>query len=502
MSTKLNLKFFQEEPTDSLQDYLLDPYDLDAPTCQGGTGSGKTWIFAEGLRRAQQVGMLLPSEDKPFQQYTIFILCPSNAIVQHQRVLAKAGVTNCLVTSYDSLRSSLGDIYLKWVTTIERGVEHINPVWDEDFAPSAIICDESQYLKNFGSQRGKVIKAYIKQKLGKLAFFSATPFQKACEAEYAILGSGIVRNPIDFNQYALSVSPGGIGENSPAATNRIKEDLIKRRKWIQVKNVRYPFKPVLSNKLFDLTPAKRVIYDKAYERFLEERRKYGKNDPSGIIAKWNAMREFQMCSELLRADELAICAKFVKETHENSVIVPSNYIATLEAVKGWLIKMGVRDSEISCLYGNMPAHKKQESMDNFQIGRTRYFLTTLKSGGTGLNLQHCEKSSFPRTSIMPPCWSVYEFLQFLGRTQRIDNLSPARMFLTWYKDTVEEQVADRLEAKYDCIKTLYDRSDSFIQNIFNGEVDEDMNTKVEEESLDKEDGEKLVFDETMLDGEI
>jgi hypothetical protein len=76
------------------------------------------------------------------------------------------------------------------------------------------------------------------------------------------------------------------------------------------------------------------------------------------------------------------------------------------------------------------------------------------------------------------------------------------MFLTWYKDTVEEQVADRLETKYDCIKTLYDRSDSFIQNIFNGEVDEELNNKVEEESLDKEDGEKLVFDESMLDGEI
>jgi len=497
-------KKFQLEPIISLEKYLKQSYDDGAPLIQGGTGSGKTIILAEALKRAQDDGLYKEcNPERPFQTYPVFILVPRNAIVQTERVLRRQGVVNCLVTSYDSLRSSLGEMYIDWKTVITLGTEHIIPEWNTDFAPDLIICDEVQYLKNPNSQRSKVIEEFLKARLGRVVNMSATPYQKASEAKHICYSAGLIHTSSEFESFAWQVSPSGPTDNSPRACERIKELLEGKNKYIQVKNVRYPFKPILENKLFDLSSPKKIIYNKAYDRFIERRRNAGKPDIANpVVEKWNAMREFQMCSELLRADELAICAKYVKETHGQSVIIPSNFIATLESVEKWLLKMGVRESEISRLYGTMNDKNKQKSIDDFAIGRTRYFLTTLKSGGTGLNLQHNDVNSYPRTSIMPPCWSVYEFLQFLGRTQRIDNISPARMYLTWYRDTIEEEVATRLQDKYACVRTLYDRADNFIQNIFTQGVDRDLEQMQAREEKDSEEGEELdIVTPEMLDGE-
>lgn len=118
----------------------------------------------------------------------------------------------------------------------------------------------------------------------------------------------------------------------------------------------------------------------------------------------------------------------------------------------------------------MKDSERQQNIDDFQTGKTLFFLTTLKSGGTGLSLHHEHKTSRPRVVILPPTWSVYELVQVLGRAQRITNLSQVIQTICWFAGTVEEKVAQRLASKYDCIKELMDRKDNFIENVFEKEI--------------------------------
>lgn len=491
---------FQTIPIETLANHLSDKFNVGY-CLSGGTGSGKTYVIGRAIAEAQKRGHLLGNEERLGQPYSVLILAPKACITQHTRAFNACGVKNFLVTNYDSLRTDFGEIFMDWQTIIKYGEEHIVPNWNRQFAPDLIVCDESQMLKNSASQRGLIHKDYVAQRLGKVIYASATHFAKACEAEYAILGCGVVNNPDDFTQYSWAISPNGPTANSPTAVARAKEDIEGKGRWIPIKGVKYPFKPMVSVKSLPLIAQKREYYNLAYERFRQKRREAGKGDiQNPIIAKWNAMREFQMCCELLASDEIATIAAHIRTKDNNSIIYGSNFVQSLKSVKEHLLKLGIPKEEIAELHGGVPEKLGQKMIDDFQDGSRRFFLTTLKKGGTGLSLNHDQESSFPRTQLMRLPWSIYEAVQFLGRAQRISNLSPVKQFIITYEDTIEDAIKLRLQDKLSCVSKLMDRKDSFIADIFNGEADKDME-EMQQKEIEENEDEEMGFDISMLTGE-
>jgi superfamily II DNA or RNA helicase len=494
----------QIKPTQALFDMLDSPSKCGTVVI-GATGCGKTIVMGMAIKQMQDKGKLVSNPDKPFQLHSVFVIAPTNVIIAHRRRFARLGLKNVEVITGDSLRASWGDMYIKWTTRIVGDRTEYDPVWISESMPDCILVDECQNFKNPNALRTKCLKAYAQQG-GKLVFISATPAQKISETELISIACGLAHTDREFRDYSLQISNGDPNANSPTAIKRWQEDLKAKNCWINISNVRYPFKPVIKNYLFDLSPAKRPIYDNAYNVFLEKRLKAGKGRLEGIIAKWNAMREFRQVSELLRADEIANLGHHI-QTHENrAIIIGSNFIPTLRSAWSHLIDLGVDKADISFLIGSQNQKDRQINIDKFQAGKSKYFLTTLKSGGTGLDLHHEVPESLPRTVILPPTWSCYEMIQVLGRAQRITNLSAVHQFICWYKDTIEEEVSERLEAKLSCVRELVERKDSFMLDIFNREADRDMTDKLEEEDSSGEEGSpkeetESLFDLDLLDGE-
>lgn len=504
----LKLKKWQEEPTTILTDCLLNRSSRYGSLVKGPTGCGKTIVMAEAIARAQKHGYFLRRDDKPFMIHPILVLVPKNSITQTRRVFTRFGLKDVEVLNGDSLRSSYGELFIDWVSVMKHGELEYEPVWKEDFKPELIIVDECHQYKNPASQMTQVIQNFIDQG-GKVVLISATPFQKASEARLILSATGVC--PVDdFNAYSWEVSPRGPSENSPAAVKRIIEDIKNHGALVDIKGVRYPFRPVVKNYLFTPSAVKLDLINQAYAEYLEELRKHNKHEPSGIRARWVAMLKFREKCELLRADELAKLADDIMKNQGRAIIIASNFIPTLRKAWSELVKLGRKPEEISFLIGGQKEDARQKCIDSFQEGKTNLFLTTLKSGGVSLNLNHQFASAKPRTVILPPTWSVYEMTQVLGRAQRIDNLSQVEQFVCWYAGTVEEKVKDRLDSKMDCLRELYDRKDSFIHEVFNQEVDQYMAGQFLKEAQSSEDGEEggktekeeeSLFDSSMFDGE-
>lgn len=470
MNTNIKLLSHQVEPAKSLADALLNSNNRYGRLVIGPTGCGKTWVMAAAIKEAQLTNPELftynsDNIDEMFRLHPILVLTPRNVITDMQRAFTRCNLKDIEVTSADSLRGEYGKNYIDWITTIKLGKIQLNPVWQENTMPRAIFLDECQNAKNPNSLRSKILQAYVNQG-GKLFLVSATPFQKGSECKLIATACGLTTDD-EFEFWVNYTTNYQANENSPTAISRIKKVLEDNGSIIKISNVRYPFKPITRNWLIEPSEAQAKAIASSYARYCEAREKAGKSQHRDMVALWQAQRVMRLECELERVPNICIHAREHDLQHGKAIIIASNFIPTLKACWKYLVRtLKVAPEEISFLVGNQSDKDKQLNKDNFQTGKTKYFLTTLKSGGTGLNLHHEYPEARPRVIILPPTWSVYELIQVLGRAQRITNLSQVIQIIAWFRGTVEEQVADRLEKRYDCIRELLDRKDNFIANIF------------------------------------
>lgn len=117
---------------------------------------------------------------------------------------------------------------------------------------------------------------------------------------------------------------------------------------------------------------------------------------------------------------------------------------------------------------------RQEEIDRFQSGKSKYCFFLFKSGGVGLSLHHSDaltkekvrrnsKNGYaivedipniptrPRATFLAPTYSAIELVQGLGRAPRIASLSDTVQTLVFYKGTIEESVARVTSAKLRCL---------------------------------------------------
>ena len=474
----------QEKPSDEFLSFLRDP-TRDGVLMIGNTGTGKTFVLADALAKAQNEGLFLNSNS--LNPYRTFLLTPKRAITQQKRVFAKAGIKDYEVTNHSSLASSFGSLFITWNTISNRyGIDKV-PVWDDESKPDLIIVDECQFVKNISAARSKIIQAAVKQKI-KVAFVSATPFQKPGEAKLICVGTKVCRDFEDFDSYCWSVSPYGPTANSKAAIKRIKQDLINNNALISIKGARYPFKPVLNNVLIDLLPHQLPIYNSTLDKYYETLAKEGRNGPEGIFKIWVEQNKYREATDILKAEQLAHRAFQIATFPDcpRQVIIASNFVAALERIWSILVKKyGIDKNKISVLFGGQTDKQAQDNIDRFQNGETDYFLTTMKSGGTSISLHHEFESARPRYVLLPPTWSIYEYCQVLGRAQRITSLSQTIQEVVWFRGTIEERVAQVLDEKVDSISELIDKNENFIHKIFNRQVENSIDNEEYEKQLNE-----------------
>jgi hypothetical protein len=135
-----------------------------AQLLRAGVGVGKTYIIGQLLRWLWDTNFHVGPVHSLFP-YMVVTKAP--IVTQTERVLRdKFGlpvgkyVGGVLVTNYDQLRASLGDIMIQWHTQIVNGEEVLFPVWRDTIHPCVIVWDECQALKNTGSTQTEIARAY------------------------------------------------------------------------------------------------------------------------------------------------------------------------------------------------------------------------------------------------------------------------------------------------------------------------------------------------------
>jgi hypothetical protein len=112
----------------------------------------------------------------------------------------------------------------------------------------------------------------------------------------------------------------------------------------------------------------------------------------------------------------------------------------------WLSSMKLRAQD---------AAQRQDEIDNFQEGRTKICIFTLKAGGVGVDLDQQIETVRPRTMFATICWSGREFVQAFGRCKREFTLTNVYQHAVFFRNTiVADRIAPRLSSKLASINKL------------------------------------------------
>lgn len=133
---------------------------------------------------------------------------------------------------------------------------------------------------------------------------------------------------------------------------------------------------------------------------------------------------------------------------ENSVIVFAVSRQLIEMLSARLTKLGISHGLIT---GAQDSEERQEHMDNFQAGKTKYILCTIAAGGTGITLTKGRIMAFLQRS-----WSNVDNMQAEARGHRIGSEQHESVTVIDYvvANTLEEVVINAVEQKSERLEQI------------------------------------------------
>lgn len=126
---------------------------------------------------------------------------------------------------------------------------------------------------------------------------------------------------------------------------------------------------------------------------------------------------------------------------EDSVAVCAVSRQLIELLSARMTKEGIPHGLIT---GAQSGEERQQAIDDFQSGRTKWILFTAQAGGVGVTL-----TAARRLVMLQRPWSLVDYKQALDRVHRIGSEIHDSILITDYvtEGTVEEKVIDTLGAK-------------------------------------------------------
>lgn len=158
---------------------------------RAGVGVGKTFILGAVLRQLLDRNLL--ETHQIVSPWPILWITRASIVEQTRRVCKDLfGIdtyTTCQVVNIEQLRAKLGDLMIRWDTTISGGEEHVTCTWKSRIHPFIFIIDECQLAKNEDSTQSKIIQAIADIPASEPVIIicsSATPFTRVIESRYFV----------------------------------------------------------------------------------------------------------------------------------------------------------------------------------------------------------------------------------------------------------------------------------------------------------------------------
>jgi SNF2 family DNA or RNA helicase len=142
---------------------------------------------------------------------------------------------------------------------------------------------------------------------------------------------------------------------------------------------------------------------------------------------------------------------------DDSVAVCAVSRQLIEILSARLTKEGIAHGLIT---GACSADERQQSIDDFQSGKTKWILFTAQAGGVGVTL-----TTARRLVMLQRPWSLVDYKQALDRVHRIGSEIHDSVIITDYvtEGTMEERVIEALDTKADNFEQIVRDKDALLK---------------------------------------
>lgn len=361
-------------------------------------------------------------------------------------------------------------------------------------------------------------------------------FVIACGIKYNIPGLGEFSiNDRTWNDFARFIANGDQYEYNQAACDRLTD--IMEPYIVRMKGIKPQFHAHNHTELIDFVTAEgRKFYREAEERFARRKAKAegriaeGKGTKLEILV---ALMQYNIAAESNPDRVKIICDKMIEDEKKGfAPVSTSKYKISISKCLKYMFDRGIRRQDISVIWGgakqqvskkaetlkainandelqtalaaqgitmegigldvdiveeikfddslnlsgSQSQEQRQQEIDRFQKGITKFCFFTMRSGGVGLSLHHTDamtkfkcrrkESGYaveediikvptrPRKLYSAPTYSAIDMVQVLGRCPRLTSLSDTEQYLLFFKGTVEEDVEAICSNKLRCLSKV------------------------------------------------
>ncbi len=313
---------------------------------------------------------------------------------------------------------------------------------------NCIVLDEAQKIKNPSSATARV--AFALPSRARIAT-TGTPIENHLLELWSLmnfLNPGLLGSQNSFREVYLKA--GGDEKILQRLRAQVAHFILRRRKEAVA--------PQLPPKLetiyrIDLSSEERRLYNSIRRQALQVK----SDDRISLLSALTRLRQVccdpgildrewsQSSSKVNTAVEML--GEVVAEGHQ--VLVFSQFVSLLRRVAQQLDQEGLPYRE---LYGSTPVEERRHLVNEFQKGRFRIFLISLKAGGPGLTLTQAEY-----VIHLDPWWNPAVEDQATDRAHRIGQTRTVNVYRFIARETVEEKVLELHARKRELARAVLDQ---------------------------------------------
>lgn len=338
------------------------------------------------------------------------------------------------------------DIIFTTYGTLVRDIEIL-----KSYKFNYVILDESQAIKNPGSQRYKATSVL---KANNRLALTGTPIENSTFdlfAQMTFVNPGFLGSMKSFkDNYSNAIDKEG-DQKIASELQRIVSSFILRRTKEQVAS---ELPPKTEDVIYcEMEGEQREIYDafrNDYRNKLLNRIEENGLAKSKMYVLEGLMKLRQICDSpaLLKDDDInssesvkikELIRYITNKTANHKILIFSQFTSMLSLIKQELHKNSI---DYEYLDGKCSIKQREASVEHFQTDENlRVFLISLKAGGTGLNLTAADY-----VFIVDPWWNPAVEEQAIDRCYRIGQDKKVFAYRMICKNTIEEKIT-KLQAK-------------------------------------------------------
>lgn len=333
-----------------------------------------------------------------------------------------------------------------YITTYETLINHEDYFQKQQY--DSIVLDEAHYIKNYKTQRYKVLQ---KLETKFMLALTGTPIENSVEELWSLLN---MLNPKLFGTHVEFMEKfGDVHEDenhmkhlkiitTPFILRRTKEQVLKELPERTEKNIYCTMNPEQRKKY-------EMLVSSIQNELNEKPSRYVIKDNAAVLQALLYLREFctdpQMLPPGMGELRTGGSCKFdvfqeyaetiVKEN--GKLIVYSLFPSALKYLKIWCEQKGWKT-----FYIDGTSNHRQDIVDQFEQEQQGIFFISLKAGGVGLNLVSCQY-----VIIYDPWWNSSAEQQAADRVYRIGQKKAVFIYHFLTKDSIEEKIYELQKQK-------------------------------------------------------